>query len=77
MALQPFVVLLGNVGSGKSLITEKLVEVTGRSSAASTAMTKISEVYELYDGSMLICDTPGSNVMDNKSERNLQNCTCF
>ena len=74
MASKPYV---GNVGSGKSLITEKLVDVTGRSSAASTAMTKISEVYELYDGSMLICDTPGSNAMVNKSERNLHIAHAF
>ena len=64
-------VLLGDVGVGKSTIVEKLSGVTGRSSAASESVTTAPAIFESYDGSMLICDTPGTNSMRDQFKHNL------
>ena len=71
MSELPYVILLGDVGAGKSTIVEKLTGATGRSSSASQSVTVISEVFEVYDHSLIICDTPGSNSMDNYFRCNL------
>jgi len=68
----PYIVLLGDVGTGKSTVFEKLTGVEGRSSAANQSVTKSSDVYEAYDGSFDICDTPGSNPMMAGFQHNLQ-----
>ena len=67
----PYIILLGNVGAGKSTMVEKLTGATGRSSPASQSVTVTSEVFEVYDGSLIICDTPGSNAMDGNFRCNL------
>ena len=67
----PYVVLLGDVGAGKSTIVEKVTGVKGRSSDAKKSFTLTSEVYESLDGKLIICDTPGSNAMDDKFQHNL------
>lgn len=71
MAPKPYVVLLGDVGTGKSTIVEKLTGETGRSSASNKSVTVTTEVFEIYDGSFVICDTPGSNAMENQFKHNL------
>ena len=71
MGSLPYIVLLGDVGTGKSTMVEKLTGVSGRSSAADESFTLTSEVYEIYDGSLIICDTPGSNAMNDKFQHNL------
>ena len=63
---KPYIVLLGDVGSGKSTIVEKLTGKKGRSSAGSHSETLTEEVFESYDGSFLIADTPGSNSITDK-----------
>ena len=67
----PYVVLLGDVGTGKSTVVEKLTGESGRSSDASLSFTRSSEVFCVADGSMIIADTPGSNALDDKLERNV------
>ena len=57
----PYVILIGNVGAGKSTLVEKVTGITGQSSAASTSVTKISDVIQSIDGSLMVCDTPGTN----------------
>ena len=57
----PFVVLVGNVGVGKSTITEKLTGETGRSSSSRSGNTKTTEYFWVRDKSLLIADSPGSN----------------
>ena len=49
----PYTILLGDVGTGKSTIVEKLSGVTGKSSDSSTSFTKSSEVFEIFDGIFL------------------------
>ena len=67
----PYIILLGDVGTGKSTIVEKLTGVTGKSSDSSTSFTKSSEVFEIFDGSILICDTPGANPLEERFEHNI------
>ena len=68
----PYIILLGDVGSGKSTLVEKITGVTNRSSSASTSFTKTSAAFRSRDGSLVICDTPGSNDMENRFESNLE-----
>ena len=67
----PYIVLLGDVGSGKSTLVEKLAEVKSRSSAANQSETRTAEVFESKNGKLLICDTPGSNSMTEQFKHNL------
>ena len=58
-----YIVLLGDVGTGKSTLVEKISGETGISSSQSTSCTKVSVIYESFDKRIVICDTPGSNAM--------------
>ena len=69
---KPYVILIGNVGAGKSTLVEKVTGVTGISSAASTSVTKASCVSESVDGSLIICDTPGTNSITDQFNSNLE-----
>ena len=69
---KPYVVLIGDAGTGKSTLVEKITEETGRSSASSTSATLTSELFESFDGSLIICDTPGTNSMTDQFKHNLQ-----
>ena len=69
---KPYVVLIGDVDTGKSTLVEKITEETGRSSASSTSATLTSELFESFDGSLIICDTPGTNSMTDQFKHNLQ-----
>ena len=66
-----YVVLVGDVGSGKSTLVEKISGFGGQSSAASTSVTVVSNLFESPDGTVVVCDTPGSNAMDDQFEHNL------
>ena len=67
----PYVVLLGDVGTGKSTIVEKVSNVTNLASDGDTSVTKSSTVFWSIDGSLLIADTPGSNAIEDKLKHNL------
>jgi len=67
---KPYIVLLGDVGVGKSTLFEKLTGATGKSSRSDVSFTRVSEVYETLDRSMTICDTPGINSMDSRFQHN-------
>ncbi|XP_078382049.1 uncharacterized protein LOC144664721 [Oculina patagonica] len=66
----PYIVLLGDVGTGKSTITEKLTGEKGMSSDANESFTKTSKVFWVPDGSLIVSDTPGSNALKDKLEHN-------
>lgn len=68
----PYVVLLGDVGVGKSTVVEKLTGEKGRSSDASRSFTKETEYFWTTDRSMVLSDTPGSNPLVDKLEHNVQ-----
>ena len=72
-----YVVLLGDVGVGKSTIIEKLAgpNIKNRSSNAGESFTLKTEYFETPDGKLLIADTPGSNVMDDTLRHNIQIAT--
>ena len=72
-----YVVLLGDVGSGKSTVIEKLTGEKGRSSDSSVSFTRTSEACCVPDGSLIISDTPGSNAMDDELEHNVWIATAF
>ena len=67
----PYVVLIGDVGTGKSTIVEKVSNVTNLASDGDTSVTKSSTVFWSIDGSLLIADTPGSNAIEDKLKHNL------
>ena len=69
---KPYVILIGNVGAGKSTLVEKVTGKTGISSAASTSVTKACKVIESFDGSLIICDTPGTNSFTDQFDSNLE-----
>ena len=66
-----YVVLIGDVGSGKSTIVEKLCGVQNRSSNQSVSFTKESKLFWSPDHRLIISDTPGTNAM---ADRLAQNC---
>ncbi|XP_066933366.1 uncharacterized protein [Clytia hemisphaerica] len=69
----PYVVFVGNVGVGKSTVTEKLTGEVGRSSASSSSSTTTAEYFWVADKSLLIADTPGSNPrVSQKFDHNLE-----
>ena len=68
---------MGDVGTGKSTIVEKLTGAIDRSSDSSMSKTKESEVFEIYDGSIIICDTPGTNPVSERFEHNIQLAHAF
>ena len=57
---EPYMVLVGDVGSGKSTLYEKLTGTEGRSSPAKESVTRDSMVFTIK-GKLKICDTPGTN----------------
>ena len=67
----PYVVLLGDVGTGKSSIVEKVSDVTNLASDEDTSVTKSSKAFWSIDGSLLVADTPGSNAMEDKLDHNM------
>ena len=67
----PHIVLLGDVGTGKSTIVEKLTGEKGRSSDANESFTKTSHVFLVPDGSLIVSDTPGNNALRDKLEHNI------
>ena len=67
----PYIVLLGDVGTGKSTIVEKLTKGEGRSSNTYESFTKASEVFWVPDASLIVADTPGSNALKDKLEHNM------
>ena len=67
----PYVVLVGQVGTGKSTIIEKLTNEKNRSSHSHKSVTRSSEPFWTYDGSMVICDTPGTNPEADKFSHNV------
>ena len=68
----PYVILIGNVGAGKSTLVEKVSGATGMSSAASTRVTKTADVFLSVDGSLMICDTPGTNSTTDQLSSNIE-----
>ena len=73
----PYVVLMGDVGTGKSTLVEKLADVRGQSSDAYESYTRLSKLFWSKDRSMIINDTPGANSMSEKLEHNLQIAAAF
>ena len=67
-----YVVLVGDVGSGKSTVGEKLTGVEGRSSDSSTSFTTEMAVFQTRDGGLEVADTPGSNAMRDKLSHNTE-----
>jgi GTP-binding protein EngB required for normal cell division len=72
-----YVVLLGDVGSGKSTVVEKLTGEKGRSSDAGICFTRTSKAFYVLDGSLIISDTPGSNAMGDELEHNVWIAAAF
>ncbi len=69
---KPYAVLVGDVGSGKSTVVEKVTGTRGRSSDSDTSVTRTTEYFSTPDGSLLISDTPGANSMSDKLQHNAE-----
>ena len=67
-----YVVLIGDVGSGKSTVVEKLCGVQNRSSNSSESFTKESKLFRTPDRRLIVSDTPGTNAMTDKLSQNCQ-----
>lgn len=67
----PTVVLLGNVGTGKSTLVEHITGISGISSDASESFTRSSHAFVTKCRQLQIIDTPGSNAMSHKVEHNM------
>lgn len=65
------VVMLGDVGMGKSSIVETVMGVSGLSSSADESFTKCSVVVESPCRRIQFIDTPGGNSMEGKLEHNV------
>ena len=68
----PYVVLVGDVGSGKSTIMEKVCGRQGLSSSSNESFTKKSDLSASNDGLLVVADTPGSNAMKDKLSHNME-----
>ena len=66
-----YVILVGDVGTGKSTLVEKLTGVKGRSSNATESFTRSSEPFRVPNGSLIVSDTPGSNSRKDKLQHNV------
>ena len=67
----PYVVLVGDVGTGKSTIVEKVTNEVNLASNGDTSVTKEANMFFSIDGSLLIGDTPGSNALEDKLGHNM------
>jgi len=65
------VVMLGDVGMGKSTVAEKITGISGLSSNADESFTKASAICESECKGIQIIDTPGGNSMQDKLEHNV------
>lgn len=65
------VVLLGDVGMGKSTLVEKVTGVCNLSSDASISFTRSSHAFVTKCKRLQLIDTPGSNAMQDKLEHNV------
>jgi len=66
----PYVVMIGDVGTGKSTIIQKLTNRPRLTSDQSTSYTKFATRYYTWHKQIEICDTPGSNPMEERFEHN-------
>lgn len=66
-----YVVLVGDVGTGKSTIVEKLTGETNLSSCSQKSYTQKSEIHVLSGVNLVVCDTPGCNSSSDKLSSNL------
>ena len=67
----PYVVFLGDAGTGKSTIVEKLTGEIERSSNDSESFARSPEACTVPDGSLIVADTPGSDTRKDKVEHNI------
>ena len=67
-----YAVLIGDVGTGKSTIVEKLCGVQNRSFNSSVSFTRESKLFRTPDHRLIISDTPGTNAMRDKLAQNCQ-----
>ncbi|XP_068751448.1 uncharacterized protein [Montipora capricornis] len=68
----PYVVLLGDVGTDKSTLVEKLTGIKGRSSDANESFTQTFKPFCVPDGSLVVADTPDGNALKGKLDHNLE-----
>ena len=71
MTSVPYVVFVGDAGTGKSTIVEKLTGVKDRSSNESEGFTRFTETFPVPDGSLVVADTPGCNSRKDREEQNI------
>ena len=67
-----YIVLVGDVGTGKSTLTEKTCDANDISSDSKTSVTKTTRTYHSVDGNMIIADTPGCNAMRDRLSHNAE-----
>ena len=73
----PYVILVGDAGTGKSTLVEKLTKVKGRSSNAMESFTRTSEAFYVPNDTLIVSDTPGSNSRKDKLQHNVWIAAAF
>lgn len=66
-----YVVLVGDVGTGKSTIIEKLTGSKGMSSSSKLSYTRVAQTYIVQEGTLTISDTPGCNSVQDRLDHNM------
>ena len=74
---EPYVVLLGDVGCGKSTIVDKITGESSRAANFGASATRRSDPVWAPGGEFVIADTPGSNSMGDKFGHNIWIATAF
>ncbi|CAB4010420.1 signal recognition particle receptor beta subunit [Paramuricea clavata] len=62
---------MGDVGTGKSTIVEKITGENNRSSPLNESFTKSTAIFRVPDGSLVVADTPGSNSLKEQLQHNV------
>lgn len=62
---------MGDVGTGKSTIVEKITGEINRSSNENESVTRSTGIFWVPDGSLEVADTPGSNSLKTQFEHNV------
>ena len=75
----PYIVLVGDVGSGKSEIAKTLAHPGYHvlNQDENKTMVNTSDIFWTYDGSMAICDTPDNQPEEDKFKGNIQLATAL
>ena len=72
-----YVVLIGDVGVGKSTVVEKLTGKEVDRGDSKLSVTRTSSAHWSYEGTVIVSDTPGSNSIEDQLQHNEEIAAAF